>query len=170
MTDELIDRARKGDGDAFAELFKEIQDELYRVAYLYVKNTEDARDVVSETAYRCFKGIKRLKNGEYFRTWAVKTAINCSLDLLRKSRKTVPIEDFCYLEDERTSPESSAEAGDTLRRLLDLLDEREKSVLLLKCLYELSFPEISKALGLPLGTVKTILYRAMSKIKKEDSL
>lgn len=170
MTDDLIDRARKGDGNAFAELFKQVQDELYRVAYLYVKNAEDARDVVSETAYRCFKGIKKLENGEYFRTWAVKTAINCSLDLLRKNRKTVPLEDFCSIEDERPSPESSAEAGDTLRRLLNLLDEREKSVILMKYLYEMSFPEISKALGLPLGTVKTILYRAMQKIKKEDSL
>lgn len=169
MKDERIRLAISGDSEAFAELFKEVQEELYRIAYLYLKNEDDACDAVQETAYRCFKSIKRLKKGEYFRTWAVKIVINCSLDILKERRKTLPLEDFSHIEDEKTTPEVSAEAKDTLDRLLNLLDEGEKSVLLLKCLYELSFPEISKTLGLPLGTVKTIFYRSVSKIKRRAS-
>lgn len=167
MTDEQTQLAIKGDNEAFALLFKEVQGELYRIAFIYLKNRDDACDAVQEAAYRCFKNIRRLKKGEYFRTWAVKTVINCSLDILKKARNNLPLEDFCYLEDVKAAPEASVESKDILYRLLSLLDEREKSVFILKCLYELSFPEISHTLRLPLGTVKTIYYRSLAKIKKE---
>ena len=169
LNSDIIDRAKSGDGDAFAELFSEVQDELYKVAYIYVKNREDARDVVQETAYRCFKGIKTLRHNEYFRTWAVKTAINCSLNILRREHRTVPLDELPELEASVMSPESAALASVTLERLMNSLDEREKSILLLTHLYGFSHSEIAKELHMPLGTVKTILYRAINKIKREDS-
>ena len=169
MTENLVTRAKNGDSEAFAELFCAVQDELYRVAYLYVKNREDAKDVVQETAYRCFKNIKRLRHEEYFRTWAVRTAMNCAIDMLRKNRRTVPLEDYTVPWETVSSPENAVVASVTLERLMNVLDEREKSILLLKHLYEMSTGEIAKELKMPLGTVKTILYRAVNKLKKEDS-
>ena len=169
MTDILITRAKNGDGEAFAELFSAVSDELYRVAFLYVKNREDAKDVVQETAFKCFKNIKHLRQGEYFRTWAVKTAMNCALDMLRKNRRTVSLEDFAVPPKTLESPENEVLASVTLDGLMNVLNEREKSVLLLRHMYDLSLPDIAKMLRLPLGTVKTILYRAIAKIKKENS-
>lgn len=87
MTDNLVTRAKKGDGEAFAELFSAVSDEVYRIAYLYVKNREDAKDVVQDTAFKCFKGIKHLRQGEYFRTWAVRTVhLICCAEIAEQYR------------------------------------------------------------------------------------
>lgn len=169
MNSDIIDRAKSGDGDAFAELFSEVQDELYRIAYIYVKNREDARDIVQETAYRCFRGIKTLRHGEYFRTWAVKIAMNCALNMIRKNRGNVSLAELPISIETVSSPENAVLASVTLERLLNVLAEREKSVLILKHVYGLSLEDIAKTLHMPLGTAKTILYRAITKIKKEDS-
>ena len=167
MSSDVITRAKNGDSGAFYELFSEVQDEVYRIAYIYVKNREDARDVVQETAFRCFRSIKKLRQDEYFRTWAVKTAMNCALNMIRTNKKYVPIDKLPTSDEAVVSPENSALASVTLERLMNVLDEREKSVLILSKLYEIPLSEIAKMLKLPLGTVKTILYRAIAKIKKE---
>ena len=151
----------------FAERFSEIQNELYRVAFLYVKNSEDARDVVQETAFRCYKNLKTLRQPEYFRTWAVRTAINCSMNMLRKSRRSVPLED--YMVGEAPSPESSAEAAVLLEKLMNRLSPREKSVVLMRFLYGMTLDEIAKELHIPLGSVKSLFYRSIEKLKKESS-
>lgn len=169
MKNDTIKRASEGGGKAFAELFSEVQSELYRVAFIYLKNRDDALDAVQETAYRCFKNISKLKNREYFRTWAVRTLINCCLNMIRSGKRTVPLDDAPVIS-EGASCENSALASVTLGILMDKLDEREKSVLLMKHLYGMSFSEISKELKLPLGTVKTLLYRATDRLKKENFL
>lgn len=170
VNDNFEERLKGGDQEAFMSLFSEVTDELYRVSYIYVKNSDDARDAVQETAYRCFKEIRKLKHIEYFRTWAVKTAINCSLNILRKGKKTVLIdnEQFCSAETS-PSPENAVVASVTLERLMNALNEREKSVVILRHLNGLSLEEVSKTLKIPLSTTKSILYRAMEKMRKEIS-
>lgn len=169
MTDMLAERARGGDGDAFTKLFSEVSEEVYRVAYIYVKNSDDARDVVQETAYRCFKGIKSLRDVSLFRTWAVKTAINCSLDILKSRKRTLPIEECTVLPAaDSPSPERAAIAAATLDQIMNKMNEREKSVIILRHLYGLSLEEIAKTLKIPLSTAKSTLYRAAEKIKRSD--
>ncbi len=168
MDATFAEKLKSGDAECFMQAFSEVSDELYRVAYIYVKNGEDARDVVQETAYRCFKGIGKLKSPEYFRTWAVKTAINCALDILRKNRRTVSLEDRPDILAEAPSPESAAVASVTLDRLMNSLNEREKSAVILRHICDLSLEEISRAMKIPLSTAKTTLYRAMDKLRKES--
>ncbi|UTI40763.1 RNA polymerase sigma factor [Niallia sp. RD1] len=59
------------------------------MAYVYVKNKEDALDIVQETAYRSFLKLSSLKDLSLFKSWLLKIAINCSIDLLRKNKKLV---------------------------------------------------------------------------------
>ncbi len=155
------------DKEDFCRRFSEISDELYRIAFIYLKNREDSRDVVQETAYRCFKERKKLKEIRYFKTWAIRIAINCSQDILKKRKRTVSIEDtgedIAYLP----SPEASADARILLEAILGELDEKEKTVLLLHELYGLSLKEISETVKIPLSTVKSVLYRTLKKLKKE---
>lgn len=155
------------DEKLFLELFEPAKEEIYRIAYIYLRNSEDARDVLQETAYRCFKGFSRLRKREYFRTWAVKTAINCSIDILKQRSRVIPLDESVPLK-ETASPESESEDRLLLEKLMSRLDEREKSVILLKHLYGLQLREIASSLRLPLGTVKSILYRAMKKLEKES--
>lgn len=167
---EFEKRLKARDADAFMQLFSEVSGELYRVAYIYLKNSEDARDVVQETAYRCFKKIGRLKNADYFRTWAVRTAINAALDMIKRNRRTVPLEDEGEFISGSPSPESSAEASVILEGLMNSLNEREKSVVIMRFVCGMSLEEISKATIQPLSTVKSTLYRALARMRKEDIL
>lgn len=84
----LVKKAQKGDDGAFYALFHQYEQDIYRMAFVYVKNQNDALDVVQETAYRSFKSIKTLKDPSLFKTWLIRIAVNCSLDVLRK-RKAV---------------------------------------------------------------------------------
>ena len=165
----LIKRASQGDREAFAKVFSEIEGELYRVAYIYVKNRSDALDVVQETALKCLENAHMLRKKDYFRTWAVRIAINCAIDFLRKSGREVSFEGGEYSAPVSKSAESEAISRITLESLLNLLEPSEKSVIVLKYHFGYTFAEISAALKIPLGTAKSVHYRAIKKLRSEDA-
>lgn len=82
-----------------------------------MKNSDDALDVVQETAYKSFTQIKTLKNPEYFKTWLIRIAINISLDFLKKQKKIV------YLNTEHTESLSSNPEDASLQITLESLME-----------------------------------------------
>lgn len=167
--EQLLKKAQRGDGKALEKLFLMQEASLYRIAFLYVRNEEDALDVMQEVAYRTFKNIKSLKNVEYFKTWITKITINCAIDHIRQNGKQ------CFLESEfienmeqvSETQEKEILLKATIEDLMNVLEPEEKSVILLKYYQEYSFREISELLRLPLGTVKTILYRALKKLKEK---
>jgi len=161
---KTIKKARKGDDEAFSILFKKYEKDIYRMAFIYVSNQSDALDIVQETAYNAFKNIKSLKKPKFFKTWLMKIAIRCSLDLTRNRNKTFHLTPPL----EGNLPDHINEDIDlkmTLRHLIDDLNEDEKSVILLRFYQDFTFKDISKVLDMPLGTCKTILYRAVNKLR-----
>ncbi|UOE94749.1 sigma-70 family RNA polymerase sigma factor [Alkalihalobacillus sp. LMS39] len=161
----LVKKAQKGDDKAFIKLFQRYEEDIYRMAYVYVKNESDALDVVQEVAYRSFKNIETLKNPEYFKTWLIKITITYSIDLVRRNNKVVQLK-----------PEYDVYTGSidediplsiTLQQLIEQLNEEEKSIVLLKFYEGYSFKEIAELIDIPLGTAKSILYRALSKLRKQ---
>lgn len=163
--------AKRVSADDFERMFSAAEREIYRTAYLYVKNRDDALDVVQETAYRCYRSYAGLRDKSYFRTWAVRTAINCALDHLRKSGRETPLEDAEPVTEPIGNVEDEVISKLTLMDLLERLDENEKSVILLRYHHGLTFAEVAKALKIPLGTAKSLCYRAIGKLKnKEDCL
>ncbi|WOV86855.1 sigma-70 family RNA polymerase sigma factor [Sporosarcina oncorhynchi] len=163
---DVLKKAQKGNEQAFLHLFQPYEEDIYRMAFMYVKNPNDALDIVQETAYRSFKHIKSVKEASYFKTWLLRIAINCSLDLLRANQKTLQL----YPETEENIPETIQEDIDlkvTLNDLMNGLNENEKSVVILKFYNGLTFKEIGETLDMPLGTAKTILYRALENLRAE---
>lgn len=158
-------KAQKGNDKAFLKIFQQYEKDIYRMAYVYVKDQEDALDVVQEVAYQSFKKIHTLKHPEYVKTWMMKITINCAINIVQKNRKVIQfmpeIEEFIGLEDEDIPLSLS------LQDVIDKLQEDEKSVVLLKYYQNYTFKEISEALEIPLGTAKSILYRALEKLRKE---
>lgn len=161
----LVKKAQKGNDKAFLTLFKKYEQDIYRMAYIYVKNQTDALDIVQETAYRSFKTIESLKEPKYFKTWLMRIVINCSLDFLRKQKKVVPLdgEVVASIADDKNE---EVDLALTLRDVVKLLDEREKSVIILRFYEGLTFQEIAETLDIPLGTVKTISYRGLDKLRE----
>jgi RNA polymerase sigma-70 factor (ECF subfamily) len=160
----LVRKAQKGNDKAFLALFQEYEQDIYRMAFVYVKNQSDALDVVQETAYRSFKTIKNLKEPKYFKTWLIRIAVNCSLDLLRKQKKVVQLKP--ELEENISGDiNEDIDLEVTVRDLIEGLNEEEKSVVILRFYEGLTFKEVSETLDIPLGTAKTILYRALDKLR-----
>ncbi|MFT4415451.1 sigma-70 family RNA polymerase sigma factor [Fredinandcohnia humi] len=162
---KLVHKAQKGNDKAFLKLFQQYEEDVYRMAYVYVKNESDALDVVQEVAYRSFKNIDTLKHPEYFKTWLIRIAITCSIDLIRKNKKVVHLKpeynETIGLEDE------DIPLSITLQELLEQLNEHERSIVMLKFYEGYSFKEIADMVNMPLGSVKSVLYRALVKLRKE---
>lgn len=169
--EKLVKKAKAGNSEAYFQLFQKVESEIYKMAFIYVNNKEDALDIVQETAYRSFKSIHTLKEPNYFKTWIIRIAINSSLDLLRKNKTVVPIEEEHYKQYNHAR-QPDLPLSITLNNLISKLDENEKSMVILKYFEQFTFKESAEILNIPLGTAKSILYRAIEKLRddldKED--
>ena len=163
MTNRLVKKAQQGDDQSFLKLFQKYEEDIYRTAFVYVKNQTDALDVVQEVAYQAFKKLDTLKEPSYLKTWLIKIAINCSIDLIRKNRKVVQI-DWKY-EEQIDSELENLPLALTLQDLLNCLKEEEKSVIILRYYHNYTFKEISEMLEIPLSTAKSLHYRALEKLR-----
>lgn len=164
VINKLVRKAQKGDERAYITLFKQYEADIYRMAYVYVKNQEDALDIVQETAYKSFSQIKTLKNPQYFKTWLLRIAINNALNHLKREKKIVHLKPE-YVDMFPADEKEDITLQITLKDLIEGLDEKEKSIVLLRFYADHTIVEISKILDQPLGTVKTILYRSLEKLR-----
>lgn len=161
----LVKKAQKGNDRAFLKLFQMFEKDIYRMAYVYVKNKEDALDVVQEVAYRSFKKIDTLKEPAYIKTWLIKITISCATDCIRKNKKVLQLKP--EYEKVIGSHAEDVPLSITLTQLMDELDEDEKSLILLRFYEGYSLKEIAEILAIPLGTAKTNLYRTLNKLRKK---
>ncbi|WP_231846945.1 sigma-70 family RNA polymerase sigma factor [Oceanobacillus iheyensis] len=160
---ELVEEAQKGNQESFMALFHSYEKNLYRIANTYVKNSNDTYDVIQETAYRTYEKLPELRNPQYFKTWITKITINCALDTIRKNKKMI------IMEPEKVSTKAYYDLDIplkiTVEQLLDRLNEKERTIIVLRFYYALSFKEISEQLDIPYGTTKSLSYRALKKLK-----
>lgn len=91
--EKLIKKAIKGNKNAFEKLIKQHYERIYRTAFLYVHNEEDALDVVQEATFQAFKSIHSLKHPEYFLTWFTRIIIRCSSRILKRNNNNVFVTD-----------------------------------------------------------------------------
>lgn len=158
---ELAKRAIAGDEDSFTLLIEQRRESVYRMAYTYVRNKEDALEIVQEAVYRAFISVHKLKQPQYFNTWLTRIAVNCALDYIRKSKKVV------YMDKEHEGSYTQAERDDALDLLeaLEQLDEKSKTVLMLRYFEDLTIKEVAEVLNTPISSVKSIIYRGLEKLK-----
>ena len=162
--ERLVKKAQKGNDKAYLTLFQQYEADIYRMAYVYVKNKDDALDLVQEVAYQSFKKIGTLKNPEFFKTWLMKITINCALNLINVNKKVIPLS--LGFEEHNGSEDEDIALNVSLQKIIDTLKEDEKSVILLKYYDDRTLKEISEILNIPLGTTKSVLYRALDKLRQ----
>ena len=103
----LVKRAKRGDVDAFAELYGKIYEKLYRFAFYMLKNAQDAEDAVSEAVTDAFEGIRGLKREESFANWMYQIVANkCRRKMREYCRRTVSLDQ-----------KQSGEEGDYARKI-----------------------------------------------------
>lgn len=137
---------------------------MYRIAYTYVRNADDALDIVQDSAYKAIKYAGSVKNEQYIETWIFKIVINSAMDFLKRNRREM-LTDI---------PEELSHSGTTDRykdfdilQSLDALNERERTVILLRFFEDRKLEEIAHILRSNLSTTKSILYRSLKKLRIE---
>lgn len=163
---KLVVRAKKDDTEAFQTLIHEEKERLYKIAFVYVQNEDDALEVFQETVYKAFKSIATLKNNDYFSTWVTRILINTAIALLKKKQKIVPLSQE-IIENMGEAWHVKREEQLDLLEAMDEIEEKYKTVLLLRFYEDYTIPQISKFLNCPEGTVKTNIRRGLASLKKK---
>jgi RNA polymerase sigma-70 factor, ECF subfamily len=156
----LVNKSKQGDGNAFWELIEPKRQSLYRTAFWYAKNESDAMDIVSEAVYKAYISLHQLKNNDFFYTWLVRILIHCAFDLL-KARKDTCIQDSDFPAKTSERSRNSFEDILDLHNAIDTLDEKHRTVIVLKYFEDMTIDQVSHVLSIPAGTVKTYLHRAL---------
>lgn len=135
----------------------------YRLAYSYVKNKEDALDIVQESIYKAIVSMESLKNPTYIKTWFCRIIVNTSLDFLRK-RKRLIIGDEEILEAYDSGTIDYYEDIDLRKALADLPDNY-RSIIILRYFEDFKIKEVAEILDENINTVKARLYKALEKLR-----
>ena len=157
---KLVISAQNKNPDAFAQLIQMYKKDMYRIAKSYLRNDEDIADVIQETILISFEKLPVLKNPDYFKTWLIRILINKCNDIIKAGKRYVSIENV-----PEESSNDIAQANVEFMMLMDALDERYRTVLVLYYSEEFSVKEISKILDLTESAVKARLKRGREKAK-----
>jgi RNA polymerase sigma-70 factor (ECF subfamily) len=170
---ELLERARDGDGDAYASLVRAHQEIAFRTALLITQNAADAEEAAQEGFVKAWRSLGRFREGAPLRPWLLTIVANEARNRRRSAGRRAALA-LRVAQDESagTSAESEALALESRGTLLGALSRmRPDDRLVLGCRYllELSEAETAAALGVPAGTVKSRTSRALARLRGEVS-
>lgn len=161
--EKKVKKAIGGDQEALLYVIQIEKEKLYRTAYSYVRNEQDALDVFQKTVLIAIESIHQLKEPKFFSTWLMRICINASLHVLKVQKKVIlmnePHRHAFSLDTEKTD-----EKLDLLNAIYEL-DEKYKTILILRYYEDLTFQQIAELLDEPIGTVKSRGKRALAQIK-----
>ena len=172
---QLIRQARLGDPEAFAALVTLHERFVYNLALRTLGNSEDAADMAQETFVRAWQALPSFRADAQFRTWLYRIVLNLCINRMPRLRRE--LNDLT--QDEIIDiPEPASSALDPLAQLehqeqrtflhreMDRLPEQYRLLVSLRYQHELSYEEIAALLALPVGTVKTGLFRAKARLRE----
>ncbi len=179
----LVQAAKKGDLEAFSQLVKRYDRNIFRIAQHITHNEEDAQDVVQEAFLKAYRNLQQFQGNSKFYTWLVRIAVNEALMKLRRRRadKTVSIDENVETEDGSMprevadwspNPEQlygQSELGDILKKTIQGLPPGFRTVFVLRDVEGLSTEETAEMLGLSVPAVKSRLLRARLQLRERLS-
>ena len=171
----LIAECLGGRRDAFAELVSRYQTRLYNAALRLVSNPDDAADVVQDSFLNAFQSLHAFKGDSEFFTWLYRIAFNTAISLKRKRRVSVSLDRRSRENDldpvdrsEYVKPSAAMEHTEDERQLhqaIAQLSAEHREVLLMKDMEGMQYDEIAGVLEVPIGTVRSRLFRARLQLR-----
>lgn len=149
----------------------ENKENVYRLAYSYVKNSQDALDIVQDSIQKAFSSSGKIKNSTSIKSWFFRIIVNTALDFLRKQKK-IQIADDQTLE-YYSPPSNDVYPNIDLERAMNALPLPYRSVIVLRYFEDLKIEEIAEVLDENISTVKTRLYQGLNKLRetlRDDTL
>jgi RNA polymerase sigma-70 factor, ECF subfamily len=171
---ELVERCRSGDAAAWEALVRRFQGRVYGVAYLYLGDREEARDLAQEVFVRIYRRLDTCTQVETFIPWMIQITRNAAIDRQRRMRARpravdAPVEEMTHLTSPAPSPAEEHQTSrrrDLVHRALQRLSGINREMILLKEIQGLSFETIAELLKAPIGTVKSRSNRARLEMAK----
>lgn len=176
---DLVERAKKGDQDAFERLVLDNQNKVYSLALRLVNDREEAADLSQEAFVKAWQGLQSFQGESSFATWLYRLTTNLCIDWLRRQKRREGVEPAASLDDEASGWAEPAdrdsdphlllersERGRALARGLDRLPDWQRRALVLREMSGLSYQEIGDELDIDLGTVKSRIARARLNLRK----
>ncbi|HEX9236902.1 MAG TPA: sigma-70 family RNA polymerase sigma factor [Actinomycetota bacterium] len=156
---ELVSRARSADDDAFGELVRRHEANVYNLALRMLGRPEDARDAAQDAFVASYRSLKKFRGDSAFGTWLHRIAVNACYDMLRKrSREPVELTEELAGTSSADHSDRSVAAVDVQRALL-LVPPEFRAPLIMHDVQGMPYEEIAAALDVPVGTVKSRLHR-----------
>jgi RNA polymerase sigma-70 factor (ECF subfamily) len=162
----LLERFAQGDPEAFEDLFRQYQGSVYAWIVRIVRDRGIAEDLTVETFWRIYRSRDRFRAGGNFGPWAYRIATNLALSHVRRARVEEELpEDLMQVE----SPDSALQSEMTsqIRQAFRQLPAKLQVTVTMALVEEQPYPEIAEALGVPLGTVKSRVFRAVRILRKQ---
>lgn len=163
---ERVERARRGDHDAFAALAVTFVARLDAAARLMLRDRELARDAVQEGFIRAWKNLPALRDPDRFEAWLHRLVLRSCIDMLRR-RGRRPIEVELTPIDGPSVADASVAIADRelLDRSLRRLDPEWRAVVVLHFYLGMPLPAVAETLGIPIGTAKSRLHRSLAAMR-----
>jgi len=173
----LVERCRNGDVAAFEPLVEKYRERVWRLAYNYLRDREEAWDVAQDAFIRAWQALPSFRGQSAFYTWLFRIVINVATDRARQraargrafGTDAVPEEEWDrVLVEPGGGPDaaaSRAEQRERIRRGLDALPEHHRAIIMLSDLEGLSYREIAEVLDIPMGTVMSRLHNARKRLR-----
>ena len=173
---EFVQRAQKGDQEAFGKLVSLYEKKVYALTLRMCKNPDDAVEAAQEAFLAAWQGLKFFRGESSFSTWLYRLASNACVDLLRREQRHKAAagpslndgEVYIDIADDAPSPQTMAERSELREQIeqgLRSLTPEHRQVLILREMHQLSYDEIAAVLELDTGTVKSRISRARKQLR-----
>lgn len=154
---------KRGREKGIEEYLNKNKEKLFKIAYMYLKNKDDALDVIHESILKAYKNIEGLRKLENIDKWFIRILINTSIDYIRKSSRTLLVED----KDMEVLINKSKNEEDGFNLLIENLNEELRLIIVLKYFHGYKIREISEILNLKESQVKNKIHKALNLLRKE---
>jgi RNA polymerase sigma-70 factor (ECF subfamily) len=163
---ELVVRAKKGGTEAFSVLVQRHQNLVFNLSYRFMRDPTLAEDAAQEAFLKAFRLLRGFRGDCNFSTWMYRVTVSVCLTEIsrRKKRQEVELQPM----DARQTVDRRVESSDVLdmiRRCVNLLPGRYASIITLYYLKEISYEEIARVMQIPMGTLKTWMFRARNQLR-----
>jgi RNA polymerase sigma-70 factor, ECF subfamily len=166
MQRDLVERARRGDHDAFAELAGAAITRLDGAAWLMLRDVEQAKDAVQNTLVRAWRDLPTLRDPDRFDAWVHRLLVHACIDEARRLRRhRLDVELTSIAIPSAIDDVSAVDDRDLIERGFLRLDPEMRAVIVLHHYLDLPMPAVAAILGIPLGTAKSRLHRALAEMR-----
>jgi RNA polymerase sigma-70 factor, ECF subfamily len=178
---ELVERAQRGDKQAFGLLVEKYQRKLARLLSRFVRDPAEVEDVTQEAFIKAYRALPKFRGDSAFYTWLYRIGINTAKNYLMAAGRRAPtstgvdsdeaegLADGEQLRDINT-PESlilSREIGDTVNATMEGLPEELRTAIQLREIEGMSYEDIAQIMNCPIGTVRSRIFRAREAIAEQ---